>query len=703
MGLESATTTRDRVTHSKRTSSAGTLRAPPLKSGAGRARSAASLGPQVEQAQNLLRSGKVVEAHQFLQPLVANYPRHTELVYCLAVSQRLLGQLQAALSSVHSLLNQAPRYGRGYQELGYIYLELGQTKNAVVAFRRAVEHNSGLLSSWQHLRKLAPVEDNEFSGRIDANLRYLESLPPRLRSVVSMRNEKKRRKAEQICRSYLKEHPKDVEGMRLLALIASEQGMLDDAEFMLESAIEFEPANDRVRLSYVDVLHKRQKYDRSLAQSERLRQSDPENQTYRLAHANQLAGLGQYEQALTVYDDILKRHPNSLLASPRLWLSRGHALKTHGRVTEAIDSYQRAYRMKPDFGDAYWSLANLKTYEFSEQELTRMAQQVLEETVEQDDLAHLHFALGKALEDREDYEASFEHYDQGNKIRKKQTRYDASVMSARLKLQRWVCNEAFFADHAGVGCDAPDPIFIVGLPRAGSTLLEQILASHSKVDGTLELHHISSIAQKLDSRRRRRDAPRYPGTLGQLQHETFCTIGEQFISETQVHRGSAPYFIDKMPNNFRHIGLIHLILPNAKIIDARRDPLSCCFSGFKQLFASGQEFTYGLHEIGTYYQDYIELMNHWDSVLPDKVLRVHYDDVVNDLENEVHRILDYCELDFEASCVEFHRNPRAVRTPSAEQVRQPIYRQALEQWKHYEPWLSPLKEALGPSLWSYRS
>ncbi|MCY4094793.1 MAG: sulfotransferase [Gammaproteobacteria bacterium] len=688
---------------SKRTSSEGTLRAPPLKRRTGRHRSRASIGPQVQKAEELLRAGKPLETLEYLQPLVSKYPKHTELLYCLAVAQRLLGRLKYALNSIQILLDQAPRYARAHQELAYIHLALGQNENASRAFRQAVEHNPGLLSSWQHLRKLTPDENSELSVRIDANLRYLESLPAPLRGVVSMRYEKRRGKAEQACRNYLKEHPKDAEGMRLLALIASEQGMLDDAEFILESAIEFEPANDRVRLSYVDVLHKRQKYDKSLEQAELLRRNDPENQTYRLAHANQLAGIGEYQQALIVYDDILTRHPHTPLASPRLWLSRGHALKTHGRVDEAIDSYQHAYGLKTDFGDAYWSLANLKTYEFSDEELSRMGRLVSDESVDQDDLAHLHFALGKALEDRHEYETSFQHYEQGNEIRKKQTRYDASAMSARLKLQRWVCNEAFFAERIGTGCGAADPIFIVGLPRAGSTLLEQILASHSQVDGTLELHHISSIAQKLDSRRRGRDAPRYPGTLGQLKPETFRTIGEKFITETQVHRHGAPYFIDKMPNNFRHIGLIHLILPNAKIIDARRDPMSCCFSAFKQLFASGQEFTYGLREVGTYYQDYIELMKHWDTVLPGKVLRVHYDDVVNDLEREVHRILDYCELPFESSCVEFHRNTRAVRTPSSEQVRQPIYREALEQWRHFEPWLTPLKESLGPSLWAFRS
>ena len=619
------------------------------------------------------------------------------------MSQRLLGQVSAALVSVQVLLDQAPRYGRAYQELGYIKLEIGESDDAMLAFQRAVEYNPGLLASWQQLRKLIAIDDDEFSTRINANLRYLESLPPALRTVVSMRHEKKRRKAEHSCRSYLQEHPKDVEGMRLLALIASEQGMLDDAEFMLESAVQFEPTNDRVRLSYIDILHKRQKFDKSLAQAERLFQSDPANQTYRLAHANQLAGLGEYEKALAVYDDILEHQPRSMLSTPRLWLSRGHALKTHGRVRDAIDSYQHAYGLKRDFGDAYWSLANLKTYDFSDQELTSMGELIADKNVENDDLAHLHFALGKALEDRADYQNSFSNYEKGNEIRKKQTRYDSATMSARLKLQRWVCNDAFFAERVGVGYDAPDPIFIVGLPRAGSTLLEQILASHSQVDGTLELHHISSIAQKLDSRRRRHDAPRYPGTLSQLRHETFRTIGQQFITDTRVHRQNAPFFIDKMPNNFRHIGLIHLILPNAKIIDARRDPMSCCFSGFKQLFASGQEFTYGLYEVGTYYQDYIELMNHWDTVLPGKTLRVHYDDVVNNLEREVRRILDYCELPFESSCIDFHSNPRAVRTPSSEQVRQPIYREALEQWKYYEPWLAPLKEALGPALWSYRN
>ncbi|MYD43664.1 MAG: tetratricopeptide repeat protein [Gammaproteobacteria bacterium] len=662
-----------------------------------------TLAQHVATAEKLLRQGRTRHALDFLAPIVRRHPKHPDLLYCVVVAQRLLGDFAAALQSVVTLLGLVSGYGRAHQEHGYILLALNQSEAANQAFRQAVELNPGLLASWQQLRQATSDDASAWRRRIDANLGYLQSLAPELRSVVSLRHEKKMRRAEQTCRSYLQDHPKHVEAMRLLALMASEQGRLDDAEFLLESALEFDPAATRVRISYIDVLHKRQKYDKSFAEAEHLLATEPTNPTFRLAYANQLNAMGNYRQALEIYDNILDAQPDSALAGPRLWLSRGHALKTHGQIADAVRSYQRAYKSRPDFGDAYWSLANLKTYTFQDEELKRMTEFVQSNTVAQDDLAHLHFALGKAHEDRGEFEKSFQQYEQGNDIRRKQTKYDPATMTARLKLQHWVCNEEFFAKREHVGHDAPDPIFIVGLPRAGSTLLEQILASHSQVDGTLELHHIGSIAQKLDSRRRRNDAPRYPGTLSHLKPETFKTIGEQFIAETRVHRRGAPYFIDKMPNNFRHIGLIHLILPNAKIIDARRDPMSCCFSGFKQLFASGQEFTYGLYEIGTYYQDYIELMNHWQTVLPNRVLRVQYDDVVNDLGTQVNRILEYCELPFEQACIDFHRNTRAVRTPSAEQVRQPIYRQGLQQWENFEPWLGPLKEALGPALWSYRT
>ena len=664
-----------------------------------------AIAKQIQHAQGLLRAGETFKASQYLEPILSRYPNHVELLYCQAVALRMLNQLDDAYETLAKLLGLAPRFGKAHQEHGHLLVAQGKNEQATAAYQRAVQHNPALLASWQRIDATIS-EKHEYStdyrDHVRRQIAYLLQLPRELRTVVSLRHEKRDFRAERICRGFLQSNPKHVEGIRQLALIAQDRGMLDDAEFLIESAIEFEPDNVSALISYVDILHRRQKFDKSLAITERLLTRDPGNLLFRLAHAHQLVAVGRFDEALSVYDEILTNHGNARLASPRLYLSRGHALKTFGRTEEAIQSYRDAYGLQDSFGDAYWSLANLKTYEFTDRENKQMLALVERADMDKDDLAHIHFALGKALEDSKDFEESFKHYERGNAIRKKQTGYDSAVMTGRLRLQRWVCNREFFETREKVGCDALDPIFIVGLPRAGSTLLEQILASHPDVDGTLELHHISTFAQKLDGRRRRKDDPRYPGTLGHLKSETFRAMGEQFLSETRVHRGQASRFIDKMPNNFRHIGMIHLILPKAKIIDARRHPMASCFSAYKQLFASGQEFTYNLQDIGTYYQDYVELMKHWGDVLPNKVLRVQYENVIDDLESQVRRILDFCELPFDSACLNFHESDRAVRTPSAEQVRQPIYREGLEQWRNYETWLTPLKEALGPALWSYQ-
>jgi hypothetical protein len=409
-------------------------------------------------------------------------------------------------------------------------------------------------------------------------------------------------------------------------------------------------------------------------------------------------GLGQHERAIELYRALLPgaRQP------AELHLSIAHSLKTLGQQAPAIAEYHAAAAAREGFGDAWWSLANLKTYRFSDAELEQMHNAAAAPATGAVDRYHLCFALGKAFEDREQYGASFEHYARGNALKRAASRYRPEVIELNTRLQSEVCTRELFARHQADGAPAVDPIFIVGLPRSGSTLIEQILASHSKVEGTHELADIPRMVAELQGRDWQPEDPRYPAVLAQMGADDFRRLGEKYLRDTRSYRSGKARFIDKMPNNFRHVGLIHLMLPNAKIIDARREPMACCFGNLKQLFAHGQEFAYSIEDIARYYRTYLELMRHWDAVLPGRVLRVHYEDVVADLEGNVRRLLDYCGLEFETSCVEFYRTERSVRTASSEQVRQPIYREALDQWRHYESSLAPLREALGDALTRYR-
>jgi tetratricopeptide (TPR) repeat protein len=645
-----------------------------------------------------LQAGNFQASATLAQQCLEIQPNHPDALYMLAVSQRYLQDIPAALQTLSLLQTQDPSLGRAWQEVGHCHLALEQTDAALESFQQAVQRNSSLLASWQAIARLTSTRPpSDWHQRAANQVGNLSALPPALLSVRNMISEGKWFKAEQLCRHFLQQQPKHVEAMRLLADLGVKSEVLDDAEFILESAVAFEPDNTLARFEYMNVLYRRQKYALALAQSSLLLAAEPAKQSYATARANQLVAVGRFDEALAIYDAVIKATPNA----PELHLLRGHALKTIDRTTDAIASYQRAYRARPEFGDAYWSLANLKTYRFSTTEIQAMQLQLDRPETPVDDQVHLSFALGKSHEDSEQYQTAMDYYESGNFKRKQQLRYSADKMTENLGLQQSVCTPALFAQQAGTGCPAPDPIFIVGLPRAGSTLLEQILASHSQVDGTHELPNIGALAHRLDGRRMVDDTPQYPGRLVNLSAEQLRQFGEAYISDTQIHRQGAPFFIDKMPNNFRHIGLIQLMLPNAKIIDARRHPMACCFSGFKQLFATGQEFTYGLAEIGQYYRDYVALMDHWDDVLPGKVLRVQYEDVVADTETQLRRLLAFCGLPFESQCLTFFETQRSVRTPSSEQVRQPIYRSGLEQWRHFEPWLTPLTQALGPVLERY--
>jgi tetratricopeptide (TPR) repeat protein len=442
------------------------------------------------------------------------------------------------------------------------------------------------------------------------------------------------------------------------------------------------------------VLLRQQKPEAAIDEAEKLLAQEPDNPNFLTLKASVLSRIGGQAEAIEIYEKVLKNYPNQARAQ----MSYGHSLKTVGRLDEAIKSYKKCISLSPEVGEAYWSLANLKTFRFSDEDIDNMRMQVTTEGGDADDQSHLAFALGKALEDRKGFDESFKFYRRGNAIRKVAHRHDIRVNVMESVRQVKALPKTFFEQRKGWGCQARDPIFVVGLPRAGSTLLEQILASHSKVEGTSELPDITSISRKMGNKTRENPAGKYPEILAELTEERFLELGESYLETTRIHRTDTPFFIDKMPNNFRHIGLIHLILPNSRIIDARRHPMGGCFSGFKQLFARGQTFTYGLEDIGKYYRDYVRVMDHWDEALPGRVHRVQYEEMVADTEVQVRALLDYCELDFEEQCLRFYETERSIRTPSAEQVRKPIYKEGMEQWRNFEAYLDPLKEALGPEI-----
>jgi tetratricopeptide (TPR) repeat protein len=462
--------------------------------------------------------------------------------------------------------------------------------------------------------------------------------------------------------------------------------------------LDLTPDYRAARFDYAQVLIKRHMHQRAREQAEQLLAEDRSNRNYRTLHALTCVGLGLHERAIELYRELL----SGATQPADLHLSIAHSLKTLGRREEAIAEYHAAAAARSGYGDAYWSLANLKTYRFEDEELQQMRAAESAASTSVIDRYHLCFALGKALEDRLQYEKSFEYYARGNALKRAESHYRPEVLELNTRLQIEVCTPELFARNRDSGVRAADPIFIVGLPRSGSTLIEQILASHSMVEGTQELADLPRIVAELKGREPDLDSPRYPAVLAQMSAADYRRLGEKYLTDTRAYRTGKARFIDKMPNNFRHIGLIHLMLPNAKIIDARREPMACCFGNLKQLFAQGQEFAYSIEDIARYYRTYLELMRHWDAVLPGRVLRVQHEDVVNDLEGNVRRLLDYCELEFEPACVEFYKTERSVRTASSEQVRQPIYREGLEQWRHYEPWLGPLREALGYALTGYR-
>jgi tetratricopeptide (TPR) repeat protein len=659
----------------------------------------ASVEQDVQRIRQLQNDGQHAQALQAAHALASDAPDNRDALYLAARSQRYLGNIDDALKTLAHLEQGHPNFSRLHEERGHCYVVMRDAPRAIDALLRAVNINPALPSSWNLLEGLYRMTSDHANAAMAAShVATLKRLSPEVVSATSFFADGELDRAENVIRPYLLRVGNDVEGMRLLARIGLARDVLDDADILLEAVLKIAPNYHPARFDYASVLFERHQYQRAREEVEKLLAVDPRHLDYRVLYASTCVGLGEHDRAIALFEELLREAPQAA----DLHLSLAHALKTQGRQADAVDAYRAAIAARPNFGDAYWSLANLKTYRFTDEEITAMRAEEASPATPLVDRYHLCFALGKAFEDRSDYAQSWRYYEQGNALKRSESRYRPEIMETNTRKQIDVCTHEFFVSRANVGDPSPDPIFIVGLPRAGSTLLEQILASHSLVEGTQELADIPRIVVDLQGRDPNLDDPRYPGVLADMKPEDFRQLGEKYLRDTRIYRSGKPYFIDKMPNNFRHIGLIHLMLPNAKIIDARREPMACCFSNLKQLFATGQEFTYSIEDIARYYRTYLDVMQHWDEVLPGRVLRVYHEDVVEDLESNVRRILDFCDLAFEPACLEFHKTERSVRTASSEQVRRPIFRDGLDQWAKFESYLDPLKDMLGDALVRYR-
>ena len=654
------------------------------------------ISQQLIDAQQALVNKDLDAANRIIVGLTTTHPDDPNVRYLACLLLRLQGRNDEAMQSLQSLTSDVPDHARAFQEMTTVALAINEPKLAHAAAERAVELDPALMQCWQFLiplrRKFSPSSAEAAAAQLD----FLRSLPPELRTVISYLANNKVQDAERLAKHFLRDNKTHPEGMRLLAEVLTRKNILDEAQFLLETLVALQPKMIPARLQLFHVLMRRQRFHSAFDIAASLNKDAPtDTGEIKRAYAAAAFAVGNIEEAKDLYAQLAKNAP----ADHLIPISQGHIFNAIGERENAVAAFQRCISLKPAHGDSYWSLANTKSYRFDDNEIASMQKLEESDPLSTLDRVQICFALGKALEDKNLFDDAFNYYDRGNSLKLPTTHYDPVQLRKRVQAQIDVCTSELFESRQHVGVQNIDPIFIVGLPRAGSTLLEQILASHSQVDGTMELHNVLDLAKRLRGRDADQDGtPRYPAILGDLDNDLFAQFGAQFIDQTRIYRGSGQLFIDKMPNNFFHIGLIKLILPNAKIIDARRHPMACCFSGYKQLFGEGQEFSYGLSQIGEYYKEYVRLMAHWDAVLPGHVLRVNHEDVVADLETQVHRILDYCGLEFESACLEFHKTERTVRTPSAEQVRQPIYTSGLEQWKNFEHYLAPLKEALGSEL-----
>jgi len=641
---------------------------------------------------SMLLDSDPAAAARHASDIVAKAPGHEEANLLLAAAYRRLGDPATATSVLETLGKAHPDSPVMQFELGRSYAAGGRGADALAAFKRAVTLDAAFADGWRELAALHFLAGNTLEGDT-AYLTYsrLAPDPPELADAGVAAAENRLDAADATLQRHLTQAPRDVIALRMLADIAAQRGDHLAAEKRLAECLEYAPGYAAARYDLARLLYLQQRIDEALPLIERLLTADRQSPTYLTLKALSIRLVGRGAESISMMEHVVTEHPEDAQG----WLVYGNLLREMGEQARSIEAYRQSIAAQPGFGEGYWALANLKTFRFTDRDISSMQEQLARSTPFGSSRKHIEFALGKAFEDAGRFKESFEHYARGNEQQRYVLDYDPAASTAYVQSSKALYTASFFAARSDWGSQRYDPIFIVGLPRCGSTLIEQILASHSQVEGTRELPDVPALVTELYLRSGPDDAE-FPASVAKLRSAEIERMAQRYIAQTQAYRPlGLPRFVDKMLGNFSHVGLIHLMFPRAAIIDMRRHPLACSFSCYKQLFARGMNFSYDLGELGRYYRDYVELMEHMDAVLPGQVHRVHYEQLVADPEGEVRRLLDYCRLPFEAECLRFYDNPRVVQTVSSEQVRRPIYADAVEQWRHYEPWLKPLKDALG--------
>ena len=653
-----------------------------------------SIETAYKNAADLLQKGEFNLAEQQLSEILKKYPDDPNALRLSGVSSLEQNKPEVALIPLQKAVKVAPEFRQAHENLALVWTKLGDLNKAEISLKKSLEIDPSNFTNWKSLGDVLSDQgkekeaDKAYKNAISTDKKYLD-----LQKAMSQVQKGNLGEAEKIYRSILSDDPNNVDALRLLALLASRTGAIDQAINMLENCVKIAP-DYALAWENLAKLYRQKDDPDSLQKAANCFIKATE---LRPDWAEGWAGLGtmqtrssQHEEGIISYKKSIELKTNQ----PRVHLSLGHVYKTTGNQEECINSYKDAINYDENFGEAYWSLANLKTYKFNTREIDQMEKRVDLPEVPEREKVHFLFSLGKAFEDAGNYDKSFNYYKKGNDLNRGRTTYDPKAIEALSDRLKLFFTKDKFEEYKSSGCNSGAPIFIVGLPRSGSTLVEQILASHSKVEGTMELPNIMNIARKLGNSSKDRTA--YPEIIETLQDSDLTLLGQAFVNETEFLRTGKPHFIDKMPNNFSHIGLLKLILPNAKVIDARRNPMDTCFSCYKQLFARGQAFTYDLSEIARYYVNYVNLMDHWNKVLPGYVFKIQHEALLQDQEGITRDLLEFCELDFEPSTLEFYKTERAVKTASSEQVRQPINTKGLNQWKNFESHLNDLKHYLAP-------